>query len=233
MQKFDAKIVPCAVFLIAVSCLPTSVGHAFEQLSAGEISLVRGSVTMTLPYKPPFTVNEHDKVFREAVLATGGDSISKIDFNDETQLTLGRDSFAEIKEFVPPEYGSRSALAIKLVKGYFRLTPGLIAKENPSGVTVEVPYGTIAIQDSIASVMIDDDLRTIIIMGCRAVGSCTGIDVTAQGRTVRLDTHAFYTEILPNQQPSDPRPADHRIGSAEAEGFSAEPGLCGPSSSVP
>jgi hypothetical protein len=122
----------------------------------------------------------------------------KIEFVDQTQVSLTEHTYMEIDEYVFDPDPSKSKMALNFVQGTARFATGslgLVAKEN---IQIQTPTASIGIRGTDFTTTVDELGRSLVILlpdedctgtvrleeGCKPSGSIT---VTNEGGTVTLD----------------------------------------------
>jgi hypothetical protein len=122
----------------------------------------------------------------------------KIEFLDQTQVSLTEHTYMEIDEYVFDPDPSKSKMALNFVQGTARFATGslgLVAKEN---ITIKTPTASIGIRGTDFTTTVDELGRSLVILlpdedcsgterleqGCKPSGTIT---VTNEGGTVTLD----------------------------------------------
>lgn len=122
----------------------------------------------------------------------------KIEFVDQTQVSLTEHTYMEIDEYVFDPDPTKSKMALNFVQGTARFATGslgLVAKEN---ITIQTPTASIGIRGTDFTTTVDELGRSLVILlpdenctdtvkleeGCAPSGSIT---VTNDGGTVTLD----------------------------------------------
>ena len=130
----------------------------------------------------------------------------KIEFVDQTQISLTEHTLIEITEYVYDPDPSKSKMAMNFVAGTARFATGglgLVPREN---IQIETPTATIGIRGTDFTTTVDELGRSLVILlpdancddkikleeGCRPSGSIT---VTNDGGTVILD-EAFQAVMV-------------------------------------
>ena len=199
-----------AVLLIAIGnvyAADESIGGIIEQSGkAGNIFRLSGEeLTATL---------ETDIVSFDEVETENGRL--KIQFVDETQVSLTEHTYMEIDEYVYDPDPSKSKMAMNFVQGTARFATGglgLVPKEN---IVIQTPTATIGIRGTDFTTTVDELGRSLVILlpdancddkvkleeGCRPSGSIT---VTNDGGTVTLE-EAFQAVMVSTfeQAPTQP-----------------------------
>ena len=199
-----------AVLLIAIGnvyAVDNSIGGIVEQSGkVGNIFRLSGEeLTATL---------ETDIVSYDEVETENGRL--KIQFVDETQVSLTEHTYMEIDEYVYDPDPSKSKMAMNFVQGTARFATGglgLVPKEN---IVIQTPTATIGIRGTDFTTTVDELGRSLVILlpdancddkikleeGCRPSGSIT---VSNDGGTVILE-EAFQAVMVSTfeQAPTQP-----------------------------
>ena len=140
----------------------------------------------------------------------------KIQFVDETQVSLTEHTYMEIDEYVYDPDTSKSKMALNFVQGTARFATGglgLVPKEN---IQIQTPTATIGIRGTDFTTTVDELGRSLVILlpdadcddavrleeGCRPSGSIT---VTNDGGTVVLE-EAFQAVMVSTFETSPTNP---------------------------
>ena len=188
-----------AVLLIAIGNVNAadSIGGILEQ-SGKPGSIVRTTgeeLTATLQTD----IESYDNVETE-------NGRLKIQFVDETQVSLTEHTLIEITEYVYDPNPSKSKMAMNFVSGTARFATGglgLVPREN---IAIQTPTASIGIRGTDFTTTVDELGRSLVILlpdanctdtvkleeGCRPSGSIT---VTNDGGTVTLD-EAFQAVMV-------------------------------------
>ena len=112
----------------------------------GEVSILRGEETISASTGMPLMVT--DKI------VTGANSAAGITLLDSTLLSFGANSISQLNEFHYDPVERDGNLLISLLKGTMRFVTGLLGKQNPESVTINLPTGSVGIRgtDFIVSV---------------------------------------------------------------------------------
>ena len=198
-----------AVLLIAIgnSYAAEPIGGVIEQSGkAGSIVRLSGEeLTATL---------QTDIVSFDEVETENGRL--KIQFVDETQVSLTEHTYMEIDEYVYDPDPSKSKMALNFVQGTARFATGglgLVPKEN---IQIQTPTAVIGIRGTDFTTTVDELGRSLVILlpdancddkvkleeGCRPSGSIT---VTNDGGTVTLE-EAFQAVMVSTFEQSPTQP---------------------------
>jgi len=140
----------------------------------------------------------------------------KIEFIDDTQVSLTEHTFLEINEYVYDPDPSKSRMALNFASGTARFATGklgLVAREN---IQIQTPTASIGIRGTDFTTTVDELGRSLVILlpdencddkvkleeGCAPSGS---ISVTNQGGTVILD-EAYQAVMVSTLETSPTQP---------------------------
>ena len=140
----------------------------------------------------------------------------KIQFVDETQVSLTEHTYMEIDEYVYDPDPSKSKMALNFVQGTARFATGGLGLVPVANMQIQTPTATIGIRGTDFTTTVDELGRSLVILlpdancddkvkleeGCRPSGSIT---VTNDGGTVTLD-EAFQAVMVSTfeQAPTQP-----------------------------
>ena len=174
-----------------------NIGGIFEQ--SGKPGSIERTSGLTLTADIDTQIQSYDNVETE-------NGRLKIQFVDETQVSLTEHTYMEIDEYVYDPDPSKSKMALNFVQGTARFATGglgLVPKEN---IQIQTPTATIGIRGTDFTTTVDELGRSLVILlpdancddavkleeGCRPSGSIT---VTNDGGTVTLE-EAFQAVMV-------------------------------------
>ena len=134
------KIITLLASVFALLTLPL---HAAEKLSIekqliGVVGATSGIVkTETRELKPG------DKVYLNETIYAGANSGTQILLLDQSTFTVGEDSEVVMDTFVYDPATNDGKIVASVKQGSLKVISGLISKNNPDNLTVEVPEGTL------------------------------------------------------------------------------------------
>tara|TARA_Y100000592_G_scaffold97061_1_gene166907 strand:- start:649 stop:1812 length:1164 start_codon:yes stop_codon:yes gene_type:complete len=191
-------------FLLVLACLLTTNLYATDEIGGvSEQSGTPGAIYRTsgeqLVAEKDTGVQSYDNVETE-------NGRLKIEFVDQTQISLTEHTLIEITEYVYDPDPSKSKMAMNFVAGTARFATGglgLVPKEN---IQIETPTATIGIRGTDFTTTVDELGRSLVILlpdancddkvkleeGCRPSGSIT---VKNDGGTVILE-EAFQAVMV-------------------------------------
>jgi len=200
-----------AVLLIAIGNIyaadSLAIGGVFEQSGKpGSITRTDGQTVTALL---DAGIQSYDNVETE-------NGRLKIQFVDETQISLTEHTLVEITEYVYDPNPSNSKMAMNFVQGTARFATGglgLVPREN---IQIQTPTASIGIRGTDFTTTVDELGRSLVILlpdldctdkvkleqGCKPSGSIT---VTNDGGTVILD-EAFQAVMVSTFEQSPTQP---------------------------
>ena len=184
-----------------------NIGGIFEQ--SGKPGSIERTSGQTLTANLDTEIQSYDNIETE-------NGRLKIQFVDETQISLTEHTQIEITEYVYDPNPSKSKMAMNFVAGTARFATGglgLVPKEN---IQVQTPTATIGIRGTDFTTTVDELGRSLVILlpdancddkvkleeGCRPSGSIT---VTNDGGTVVLE-EAFQAVMVSTFEQSPTQP---------------------------
>ena len=126
------------LFVATAACL--CAAPAWAQTNIGQTSDAHNEVSNETSGASS-KINVGDPVFRNEAVRTGADSTAKFVFLDSTNLALGPTSRVVLDKFVYEGSSSGDAVAIKLTKGLFRFTTGVLDKKDYKITTTSAAIG--------------------------------------------------------------------------------------------
>ena len=196
-----------AVLLIAVGNIyaadSLAIGGVFEQ--SGKPGSITRTTGKTITALLDAGIQSYDNVETE-------NGRLKIQFVDETQISLTEHTLVEITEYVYDPNPSNSKMAMNFVQGTARFATGglgLVPREN---IQIQTPTASIGIRGTDFTTTVDELGRSLVILlpdldctdkvkleqGCKPSGSIT---VTNDGGTVILDEAYQAVMVSTFEQP--------------------------------
>jgi len=178
-------LIRCLAFLCALAVL-SGAGVALAQNNIGQTAEAHNEVSSEMSGAAAH-ISSGDPVFRNEAVRTGVDSTAKFVVLDSTNLALGPTSRVVLDKFVYEGAASGEAVAIKLTKGLFRFTTGVLDKKDYKITTTTAAIG-------VRGTVLDIDVRpndtdvTLIegeaIVCPLAGGPC--VRLKSEGQTARV-----------------------------------------------
>lgn len=212
---FALHVAVAAIALSAVLiCAP-----AQAQETIGTAALVRNDVTHgPVAGLTPLTTGQG--VVKREIVRTGADSVAKLVFLDQTNLSIGPRAAIALDELVYRSENSRGRVVLNLTEGAFRFLSGKLQKES---YEITTPTATIGIRGTEFDV---DASRTVTTITLRSgqVRACT-----RGGRQCVVLSRSGDTAVITLGA------ATRRSGSLQtafSASCDADPGLCSPTTLV-
>ena len=134
------KIITLLASVIALFTLPLNAAEklSIEKQLIGVVGATSGIVkTETRELKPG------DKVYLNETIYAGANSGTQILLLDQSTFTVGEDSEVVMDTFVYDPATNDGKIVASVKQGSLKVISGLISKNNPDNLTVEVPEGTL------------------------------------------------------------------------------------------
>ena len=143
-----------------------------------------------------------DNVFFNEVIATRADSASKIQFPDDTLLTVGPNSKVTIDAFVYDPNSKNSKMVVNATLGVARFVTG---RMGSAAYQIKTPTSTIGVRGTVLTVSVEEDGSSSAIVESGAI--------TVQGETGEpVDVaKGLSTSTEPGQPASEPAPPDAEV----------------------
>jgi hypothetical protein len=130
-------------FLICVLLL---IPYAWaDEAPIGYVKTVSGDASVTTAGKK-IKAEVGTAIHQGSVLQTGAKSRMGVTFKDETVMSFGPDTQFTVDEYLYEPAQGKLKLSSKLSNGTLNYVSGVIAKLQPSAVTVKTPSGTIGVR---------------------------------------------------------------------------------------
>ena len=134
------KIITLLASVFALFTLPLNAAEklSIEKQLIGVVGATSGIVkTETRELKPG------DKVYLNETIYAGANSGTQILLLDQSTFTVGEDSEVVMDTFVYDPATNDGKIVASVKQGSLKVISGLISKNNPDNLTVEVPEGTL------------------------------------------------------------------------------------------
>ena len=185
-----------AAFLVAGLALPAFQAAAEVEPQIGLTSIIVKRVEGTTAAQKRLLILQDD-VFQNEVLETGVGSASRIEFLDNTQVSVGPNSRLVLDRFVYDPSPGKGAFVMQLTEGVFRFVSG----DMPSSVySIQTPTVTIGVRGTVL-VVVTNSLGEIVVI----LESDDGVTVdSVGGDSVVLDSAGLATVASADGSLSDP-----------------------------
>jgi hypothetical protein len=196
--------------VVSQSAPPSTPAGQVKEIQ-GNVSVIRAGATTPVPLQLGDTINQNDTI------ETGADARAFIQFNDNTQITLGESTRLKIDDYVYEPNGTSNSASYRFLEGAFQYIGGLLDKKDP--VNINTPVDGIGIRGTEFVVKSDgtpNNLEIDLISGAIALtptGSAAAgptmsapaqIEVTPQGMQMRPLTQDQYNSIKAQLTPRPP-----------------------------
>lgn len=187
-----------AAFLVAGLALPAFQAAAEVEPQIGLTSIIVKRVEGTTAAQKRLLILR-DNVFQNEVLETGIGSASRIEFLDNTQVSVGPNSRLVLDRFVYDPSPDKGAFVMRLTEGVFRFVSG----DMPSSVySIQTPTVTIGVRGTVLVVVTNSRGEIVVILE-----SDDGVTVdSVGGDSVVLDSAGLATMASADGSLSDPAP---------------------------
>lgn len=177
-------------FLIVMLLAGLQLWAAVGQIAAlrGDLSIERDGSTITA--KIGTSLEKQD------TLKTGDNSKAQLLFNDDTSITMGKNSELKVEQYFYEGGNAASNAQFGMLKGFFKSVTGKMGKISPEKFKLKTKNATIGIRGTHILASIQDDIEKI---------ACTkgAIYVEALGASVDVMAGEI-TEVIPGNSPTLP-----------------------------
>ncbi|WP_186442400.1 FecR family protein [Methylorubrum populi] len=161
-----------------------------------------------------------DTVFRDEAVQTGADSLAKIVFLDQTNLSIGPNARIALNQYVYSEERPAGKVALNLLKGTYRFVTGDLDKK---AYEIKTPVATIGVRGTVFDVWTTAG-RSVITLEEGEIRVCTR--KASPQACLTLDQPGAVVVVTAGGVSSAPRGSGTRFSFAGYCG--ANPGLCTP-----
>lgn len=192
---------PLRILLMLVMLGATAIADAADP--AGKVTDVSGTVEALATTGTLRVLREDDDVFTGDRIETSRRGSVSMRFNDGTVFELGASSSMVVDSYAE---GTEPSLSTRVLGGIFRFVSGLIAKQKPEAMSVQLSVATIGIRGTNVVGEVGPTSATVILLEPEEGDTPTAIQVSNQFGAVVVDQPGFGTEIPDaNSPPSPPR----------------------------
>lgn len=191
-----------ATALLAGFCVATPAEAARDRI--GGAIVVEREVSGSLPGAER-KVAQGDDVFLDELIRTAGASAAKLQFVDETKLSLGPLASVKLDSYVFNPDRTAKAMAVTMTKGAMRWVSGI----SPSAAyKITTPQATIGVRGTIFD-LVADGRRTTVVLQEGAIEVCTsGARRTCKVLSRRGDMITVAGNTLEGPRPGGPGQSD-------------------------
>ena len=187
--KFWTVLIVCLGFVL----LSMSSGFAVQNDPVGKVIAIRGNVSAVssdlvskkLFLKAPVFLHDTIKAEQGRI---------QLMFEDNTLITLGRNSQMKITKYLWKPGDTDSAMETRINEGSFRIMGGAITRIAPNNFKTNTPSGTIGIRGSIYAGMVKGSLLSVVFQGGK------GIYVKNDAGMVNITRPGFGTRVKSSTQ---------------------------------
>jgi hypothetical protein len=187
--------------LLAWLCL-CSCASAWAAELVGRIEDLRGEVTAQQPEGALRPLAVGAEVYLKDRLETGADAFVRVRFADEARTSLGEQSRLVVEDFKVHE--QESSFVLRVVKGFFRVVTGQIARLRPKAVLVRTSVAAIGVRGTDFGGEVAETSAVIVLLDPEDAGRKTAIEVFNDFGRVTIDQADFGTEIPDAFSPPSP-----------------------------
>ena len=178
--------------------------------SAGRVTRITGDQVSSAQAQgaPVRKLAAGDSVFAGERIRTGAGTLLQIEFADKSRFTLGPNTEFEVEQYLEEAFHSR------IFKGTFRFVSGLIARQQPKNMLVNIPVATIGIRGTHVEGevterqekdgrMVDASAR-VALLEPEGLDASSAIIVENKFGSVVIDKPGYGTEIPDEKSPPSP-----------------------------
>lgn len=164
--------------------------------AVGQIAALRGTLNIERDGNM-ITAKIGTSLEKQDTLKTGDNSKAQLLFNDDTSITMGKNSELKVEKYFFEGGNAASNAEFGMLKGFFKSVTGKMGKISPDKFKLKTKNATIGIRGTHILASIQDDIEKI---------ACTqgAIYVEALGASVDVMAGEI-TEVLPDSSPTLPR----------------------------
>ena len=192
--------------LLTAAILASSAAHAASIGTAASVTkLVNGKISGA-----DRVINLGDEVVANEQVRTGPDSATRLNFLDNTSVTIGAGSSVTLDKFVYNPDKSAQSTVIKMAKGSMRFVTG---QSSPENFTLQTSTATIGIRGTDVTIVCDANQKCSIAVTDGNVLVCPKVEDRLNGRSipalcpnlVSLDRTSNFTTVSPGGKTSGPQ----------------------------
>ncbi|MEM6491114.1 MAG: FecR domain-containing protein, partial [Pseudomonadota bacterium] len=156
MRVWAGVAAAVCLFAAGIGAAQDVVGVAKRVRGAAELLAAQGRDKLLAP---------GDRIRQNDIVKTGVNGSALLQLADATVFTVGANAEIKIDRFVyDPAQATQSFAQATILQGALRFISGQIAKENPGGLQIATPVGTIGVRGTIAAVEAGNGATTIILL---------------------------------------------------------------------
>lgn len=172
-----------ALFLFLAVTWPCSQAFSYDGQQIGTIVEIEGTASRaTSGNATSESLNIDAPVYAHDTITTGKDSRALIQFEDDTEITMGEDTNLTIDDYIFSPDASSTTGKFSVLKGAFLFVSGLISKNPEHDVSIETSYGTIGLRGTtVWGGELDGEYGVLVQKGSVEVKNNGGTQVIDQG----------------------------------------------------
>ncbi len=179
----------------------------------GRIAYLRGGGVVQAPGEPARPLSLDLQLRVTDTVSTAKGSAVRIAFADKTDAWLGPEAIFTVDRFQTDR--DDAAFVASILKGTFRIVTGLIARNRPRAVQVNIfPTSTIGIRGTQFGGEVRENSAGVVLLEQENGTAANAIEVSNQFGGVLIDEPGFGTEIADEFSPPSP-PRRMQIRSVE------------------
>lgn len=176
-----ARPMRAAALSTVVLCATLALGATARAQQVGETTVVRNEVAR-IKGTARNAVAPGDQVFRDEAIQTGADSLAKIVFLDQTNLSIGPNARVALNQYVYSEQRPAGKVALNLLRGTYRFVTGDLDKR---AYQINTPVATIGVRGTEFDVATTGARTVVTLIGgevrvCTRSGRCLVLDQPGQ-----------------------------------------------------
>lgn len=176
-----------------------------EREAVARIAYLRGGGSAQVPGEPSRPLQRELPLYVNDRIATAADSAVRIVFTDSTDAWLGAEAIMVVERYRRDQ--DSPAFVASVVKGVFRVITGLIGRNEPRAVRVNIhPASTIGIRGTHFAGEVLERSATVVLLEPQAGADAApnAIEVSNEFGAVVIDEPGFGTEIPDEFSPPSP-----------------------------
>lgn len=191
------RLLPLILYVCAIYALP-----AYAAESAGTVDAIKGVAWAQPIGEAARKLEKGTLIYQGDVIRTEKDTAVQVVFNDQTKFYLGSNTEMHINKF--NDRRGEEGLATRIFKGTFRFVSGLIAKNEPRAMRVDLAVATIGIRGTNVVGEADATSATVILAEPEDAAQKTSIEVSNQYGSVLINEPGYGTEVPDEHSPPSP-----------------------------
>ncbi len=142
-----------------------------------------------------------DQVFQNELVRTGVDSLARIVFLDETNMSVGPTSEVKLDKYVYDPNGDAKAVVFNASKGAFRFFSG---NSDHSVYSVQTPQAVIGVRGTVYDVKVDRGVTTVVLVegavNVCVVNTARCAEIAQPGQSIVVRGTDLEGPLAPGQQ---------------------------------